>query len=311
MKTENTIKTNKDEAIYTDLKLDLDIYLMTLKRKKKAESTIKLYKKVIEAFIEYIEANELGLNYESLESYRNYLSNDYICTRTKKPIKPETIDKKIICLNAFLDHAGYSDCKIERENIQETHISKNILEFSEYERLVNTAFEYGYIREALLMQTLANTGIRISELKFFTVEALNDLPESGFLKVDNKGKKRDIIVPKEIKDILLEYAKENNILSGIIFRNRKGGLIDTANLHRKLKKLAELSNIDKDKVHAHNFRKIFSVNYLKRYSNDITNLADLLGHKSLETTRIYLQLSQNEMSNRVNELSKTMIIRRK
>ena len=133
-----------------------------------------------------------------------------------------------------------------------------------------------------LMQTLGGTGIRVSELPFITVEAV----KNGKAVVDCKGKRREILIPKKLREKLLAYCAGANIASGYVFVTRNGKPLNRSNVWKELQRLCAAAGVDRRKVFPHNFRRLFAVSFY-RAEKDIAKLADLLGHASINTTRIY------------------------
>jgi site-specific recombinase XerD len=167
-----------------------------------------------------------------------------------------------------------------------------VISETDYNRLIRIAERLGRDKIKHIMETLAKTGIRINELQYITVEAI----KKGFCEVQNKGKIRDIIISRGLAKSLKVYCKNNQITEGIIFKSRYGAPLDKAYIWRQLKHVAGQARVNKSKVHAHSFRHLFAKTYLRDGGN-ITHLADLLGHSSLETTRIYTMQSKDEHRN--------------
>lgn len=160
---------------------------------------------------------------------------------------------------------------------------------NEYEKLLKTAKHKGNNRLFLLMECIGNTGIRVSEVKYITVEAA----EKGRVEIFLKGKIRTILIQKKLCRRLLEYAKKNHIQAGGIFLTRNGRELSRKQIWKEMKSLCKLSGVSPKKVFPHNLRHLFAVVYYKA-SRDIAKLADVLGHSSIDTTRIYLLTSGAE-----------------
>jgi integrase len=150
------------------------------------------------------------------------------------------------------------------------------------------------------MKILAMTGIRISELRYFKVENM----ETYYIKVHNKGKERTIIVRQDLMRELKRYAREQGIKEGYLFPSPvcKGQMINVSTVWRHMKKLAGASKVKKSKVHAHSFRHLFAQVFLNTYTDSITELADILGHKSLETTRLYTRTSDAQKRTKLEQM---------
>ena len=168
--------------------------------------------------------------------------------------------------------------------LEERHLTKK-----EYKKLLAEARKQGKQRLYLIMETLASTGMRVSELQFATVEAAR----VGILEVDNKGKIRKVLLTKQMRSQLLSYAKDQGIEEGYLFRTRSGRPVDRSNVWKEMKSLCEGAGVDPRKVFPHNLRKLFAAS-LYQMEKDIAKLADLLGHSSIETTRRYIRETSRE-----------------
>ena len=168
--------------------------------------------------------------------------------------------------------------------LEERHLTKK-----EYKKLLAEARKQGKQRLYLIMETLASTGMRVSELQFATVEAAR----VGILEVDNKGKIRKVLLTKQMRSQLLSYAKNQGIEEGYLFRTRSGRPVDRSNVWKEMKSLCEGAGVDPRKVFPHNLRKLFAAS-LYKMEKDIAKLADLLGHSSIETTRRYIRETSRE-----------------
>ena len=164
-------------------------------------------------------------------------------------------------------------------------------------RLLNEAWKQGNLRLYYLMQTLGGTGIRVSELPFITVEVV----KNGKAVVDCKGKRREILIPKKLREKLLAYYAGANIASGCVFVTRNGKPLNRSNVWKELQRLCAEAGIDRRKVFPHNFRRLFAVSFY-RAEKDIAKLADLLGHASINTTRIYIMESGEEHERQMEKL---------
>lgn len=188
-------------------------------------------------------------------------------------------------MNAFLRFAGWNDCCVKQYKMQRKAYCSEEKELTkaEYIRLVNAAERNGNERLNLIIQTICGTGIRVSELKFITLEAV----KQGEAAVSLKGKTRTVFIVKELKQKLLCYAAKQKIKSGMIFITRTGKAISRCNIWRDMKALCEQANVSPDKVFPHNLRHLFARTFYG-IEKDIAKLADILGHSSIDTTRIYI-----------------------
>ena len=192
--------------------------------------------------------------------------------------------------NGFFKFAGWplrmQFLKIQRRLFREPGRE---LTRAEYDRLLRTAQTQGRERLALLMETICATGIRVSEVRYITVEAVR----AGRAEIALKGKIRTILLPNKLCRKLLRYAKAQKIASGEVFLTRSGRGISRRQIWGELKKLCDKARVAPSKVFPHNLRHLFATIFY-RVSHDIVRLADVLGHSSIETTRIYLVTSGAE-----------------
>lgn len=230
-------------------------------------------------------------------------------------VSTATINRRIVSLNKFLKWAGAADIATTKAIKQQTATDLNgVISSEEYERMLSAALHPGKQAQAAglkpdvqawaIMQTLAGTGIRFGELKFFTVEALRDISKNGnSITVDNKGKRRKIPVSKEVNKLLKEYCSQQGITKGYIFGTRNGTPISNEQISRRLKKIAGYARISKSKIHPHSFRHLFGVEFMEQYEHRIDVLADILGHSSINTTRIYTRISTKEQSEMIDGMT--------
>ena len=252
----------------------IEEFRKTLISAERTAATAGQYARQITAMVEYIGG---GLTRESLISYKEYLQKKYA---------PASVNAAIAAINSFLEHCGMADLKLRTVKVQkQTYAdSERELKQAEYRAMLSAAENKP--RLYMILKTLAATGIRISELKFITVEAIERKTE----EIDCKGKHRTVILAEKLCRALKKYAKKLKITTGSIFVTRGGKPIDRSNLAKELKKLAELAKVAKEKVFPHNFRHLFARTFYSAYK-DIVRLADILGHSSIDTTRIYTRES--------------------
>lgn len=201
-----------------------------------------------------------------------------------KEYAPASVNTVLAALNGFLKFMGWDDLKVKPLKIQRSLFTDGSRELSreEYARLVRAAEKPGNRRLSLVLQTICSTGIRVSELKFITVAAV----QAGRAEVSNKGKRRTVFLPKKLSKMLLAYLKEQKIREGPIFVTRRGKPLDRSNIWRDMKALCESAGVDPVKVFPHNLRHLFARTYYS-VEKDLSRLADILGHSSVNTTRIY------------------------
>lgn len=204
---------------------------------------------------------------------------------------PATVNAKLSALNRLLGFLGLAGCRVSFVRVQRRIFrpAQRQLNRAEYARLLAAARARGDTRLALLMETVCSTGIRVSELPFITVEAAR----AGRAEIYLKGKVRVILLPRRLCPQLLRWAAKQGIRAGAVFRTRTGAPVGRRQVWRQMKSLCAAARVAAAKVFPHNLRHLFAVSFYAA-SRDIVRLADVLGHSSLETTRIYLVTSGRE-----------------
>ena len=199
--------------------------------------------------------------------------------------KPETVNGKLSAVNKFLSCMGWGECCVKYLKIQRRLFRSTGRELTkdEYTRLVETAQGLGKTRLALLIETICATGIRVSEVKYITAEALR----AGRADISLKGKIRTVLLPGKLCRKLQKYAKKQKITSGEVFLTRSGKGVSRRQIWAEMKALCKQARVAPSKVFPHNLRHLFARTFY-RVSRDVAKLADVLGHSSIETTRIYL-----------------------
>lgn len=255
-------------------KVQMEEFKEYLYERENAEATIQKYLTDIRTFFRFL-GDDLIISKKRLLSYKEWLKDSYMVN---------SANSILAALNQFLEFLGLGVWKIKRFKMQKALFLDEDRELTEaeYRKLLKTALADGKYQLALCMETIASTGIRISELPAFTVEAV----KKNFIEVTNKGKYRRIYLPKEIRKKLLHYAEEQKIESGPIFVTRNGKPKSRSNIWREMKALKEKAGIDGRKIFPHNLRHLFARVYY-RATKDLAGLGDLLGHSSLNITRIY------------------------
>ncbi len=259
-----------------------------LVQRELSERTIKIYIRQAKHFLEYFK--EKKITKKEMLTYKKYL--------LEQNRKKSSTNLYIVAVNSYLRYIGLENCTIKTERIQRRHSLENVISMEEYRRVLACAKESGREKYYYIIKTLVFTGIRVSELSFLTVEALS----LGKFAVDNKGKTRDVYLPEKLIMELLDYCKMEQITTGVIFKGNRKKAISRIAVYKMLIQLAEMADVDKEKVHPHSFRHLFAITYMKQYA-DLTELADLLGHSSLETTRIYTTTTAEEKRNKLNGLN--------
>ncbi len=199
--------------------------------------------------------------------------------------KPETVNGKLSAVNKFLSCMGWGECCVKYLKIQRRLFRSTGRELTkdEYTRLVETAQSLGKTRLALLIETICATGIRVSEVKYITAEALR----AGRADISLKGKIRTVLLPGKLCRKLQKYAKKQKITSGEVFLTRSGKGVSRRQIWAEMKGLCKDAGVAPTKVFPHNLRHLFARTFYQA-SRDVAKLADVLGHSSIETTRIYL-----------------------
>lgn len=237
---------------------------------EKQPATVEKYLRDIRAFCEFIGLTDVTK--ELVIAYKSELSQKF---------KPAGVNSRLVAINRFLDFIGHRDCCVKLLKVQRQIFANEDKELTtaEYKRLINAA---GKSRISYILQTICGTGIRVSELKYVTAEAVMQ----GKAVVNCKGKMRVIFFPKQVRSMLLGYMKKAGIKSGSLFITISGKPINRTNVWREMKALCERANVLPSKVFPHNLRHLFARTFYS-IEKDVVRLADLLGHSSIETTRIY------------------------
>lgn len=250
----------------------LQEYKQHLQNMELSEPTIKIYLQQAQLLEEYLAQK----NYQksSIMEYKKMLE--------QRNLKVSTRNLYIIAINKYLHFLGYDEYCVKTHRIQKKRSLKNVIQIEEYRKLLDYTQRQGDDKYNCILKTLAGTGIRVSELEYFTVESLN----SGIITVSNKGKIREIYLPNSLIKELKTYCSKKHIESGTIFLGRNGNPINRISVYKHLNDMAGKNGIPKERVHPHSLRHMFAIAYMETYHN-LSELSDILGHSSLETTRIY------------------------
>lgn len=251
----------------------IENFKIDLVEEEKAQATIEKYIRDILAFVEWLSGRTVEK--QTVLEYKQKLIEKYA---------PASVNSVLSSLNRFFAFAEWFNCKVKSIKIQKQVFAKQERELTkkEYDRLLSAALHKDNKRLYLLMQTICSTGIRVSELKFITVEAV----KAQKAIINLKGKTRSVFLPDMLCKMLLRYIKEEKIKSGSVFVSKNGRPLDRCNIYHDMKKLCESANVDRSKVFPHNLRHLFARTYYS-IEKDISRLADILGHSSVNTTRIY------------------------
>ena len=257
-----------------------------LREEEKSANTIEKYLRDVRVFAEYLGGAEVTK--EAVIVYKSKLLAESYAVRS--------INSMLASLNGLFSFLGWTDCRVKSIKLQRQIYCPEEKELTkaEYMRLVNTAKQKGNERLNLILQTICGTGIRVSELQYITVEAV----KCGEAIVSLKGKTRTIFIVRELQKKLLRYAAEQGISSGTIFITRTGRPLSRTNIWREMKGLCEQAGVNPQKVFPHNLRHLFA-RVFYGIEKDIAKLADILGHSSINTTRIYLISTGDEHRRRM------------
>ena len=260
-----------------------------LQEEEKSENTIEKYLRDVRAFAAYLGG--AAVTKETVIAYKNKLLSENYAVRS--------INSMLASLNSLFSFLGWADCRVKSIKLQQQIYCSEEKELTkaEYIQLVHTAKQKGNERLNLILQTICGTGIRVSELQFITVEAV----KNGEAIVSLKGKTRSVFIVKELQKKLLRYAAEQNIQSGFIFITRTGKPMSRTNIWREMKGLCKQAGVNPQKVFPHNLRHLFA-RVFYGIEKDIAKLADILGHSSINTTRIYIISTGNEHRKRMEQM---------
>lgn len=268
---------------------NIEQFYTWLKTEEKSHNTIEKYIRDVTAFVSFLVGAEVTK--ETVIAYKNKLISENYAVRS--------INSMLASINSLLVFLGWTECKVKSIKLQRQVYCSEEKELTkaEYTRLVNTAKQKGNERLNLLIQTICCTGIRVSELQFITVEAVKNSEAT----VSLKGKTRTVFIIKDLKQKLLRYAAEQKIGSGMIFITRSGKPMSRTNIWREMKNLCKEANVNPNKVFPHNLRHLFARTFYS-IEKDIAKLADILGHSSINTTRIYIISTGNEHRKRMENM---------
>lgn len=278
-----------EKIITNELINNFKIYLY---EEEKSDNTIEKYMRDIRFFREWLQNRHIDKSV--VIEYKKELCKRYAV---------QSVNSMLSSINAFFVFMSWHDLKIKTLKIQRRIFADKSKELTkaEYERLLIAAQKKKNERLYYLMQTMASTGLRASEIKYVTCEAV----KQGQAVINCKGKIRQIFLPEKLCQMLKIYIKSRNIKSGPVFITRNGMPLDRSAIWKMLKNLCESANVDKSKVFPHNFRHLFARTVYSR-QKDVIRLADILGHSSVETTRIYTMESGTE---HIKQLQKLGLLR--
>ncbi len=255
---------------------------------EKSAVTVEKYIRDINSFALWAKGNEITK--AIVLAYKQMLLEKYA---------PASVNSMLSSLNSFFAYNEWYDCRVKTLKIQRQIFrgKEKELTKAEYERLLRAAKQKNNLRLYYVMQTICSTGIRISELKYVSCDAV----KRGSAEINCKGKIRVVMFPKELCRMLTVYMKENHIKSGSVFVSRSGKPLDRSNMWSDMKKLCDRAGISREKVFPHNLRHLFAFTYYS-VQKDIIRLADILGHSNVNTTRIYTMESGETHRKQIQKL---------
>lgn len=244
-----------------------------LREQERAVNTVQKYVRDLTALLIWLDGHPMTK--ASLIAWKEALTADHA---------PTTVNSMLAAVNSFLTFMGWLEMRVKPLKIQRAIFCDPDKELTraEYARLVQTADREGNRRLSLILQTICATGIRVSELRFITVQAV----ATGRAEVNNKGKRRTVLLPGKLCRLLKKYLQKRKITAGAVFITRNGKPIDRSNIWRDMKALCESADVEPGKVFPHNLRHLFARTYYS-LEKDLSRLADILGHSSVNTTRVY------------------------
>ena len=260
-----------------------------LRHDEREESTIEAYLRSLTRFAEWADGRaitkELAMEWKAALAEAGY--------------RPISVNAMLAAVNKFFTCMGREDCKVKYLKLQRQMFRKSEKDLSkeEYQRLVQAAHEKGDLRMELILETICATGIRVGELKYITVEAIR----AGVAEIALKGKIRTILLPRRLCRKLQKYAKQQKIASGKLFLTQDGLPVSRQSIWTRMKALCEAAGVERSKVFPHNLRSLFARSFYGS-CHDVVRLADVLGHSSIETTRIYLMSTGKEYLRQLDKL---------
>lgn len=282
---------NKEE-----LKTKLDEFIENIELEELADKTIQSYRNAVNKFIDYLP-NEFEINKKLVMDWKKKMQEDGYALKSRNQF--------IVVVNKFLYYLGLEECVVKLFQEQEKSNLEEYIEPQEHKRMLRWAKKLNNMEAYYIIKVFATSGARVSELKYFTVENL----DSNYIKgAYNKGKERILIMTNELRRELKHYCKDRKIKTGQIFRstdekfiNDPNKMINVSTIWRWLKKIARAAKINPNKIHAHAWRHLFA-KQCKENGIDLDELADILGHKNINTTAIYTKTSMKEKKQKLEKI---------
>lgn len=267
----------------------IDQFSEALRREERSAGTVAKYLRDLTGFVQWLDGRLVSVQ-TAAEWKHHLLSSGLMAV---------TVNSKLSALNSFLRFLGWEECKVKYLKLQRRVFRSQDRELvqEEYHRLWQAARSLGRERLALLLETICSTGIRVSEVRYITVESA----KAGRADVSLKGKIRTLLLPNKLCRKLLNYAKKQKNTSGEIFITRSGKSLSRRQIWQEMKRLCKHAKVEPSKVFPHNLRHLFATVFYRTYQ-DVVRLADILGHSSINTTRIYLQTAGAEHAWQLEQL---------
>lgn len=278
-----------------EIKVKVNDFINAERLDEKSKRTLVDYRNDINKLVNFLP-NEFEINKDLMLDFKEYLN--------QKGYKVKSKNKYVVVINKFIKFLGY-DCTLKKYKEQEKASIDDPIWEQEHKRMLRWAKKLNRMDMYYIIKTFANSGARVDELKYFTVESLN----SNYIKgAYNKGKERTLILTNELKRELKLYCKDKKIKTGYIFvstspKAKDGAMWDNSTIWRNLKKIARKAKINPDKIHPHAWRHLFAKK-CKEIGIDLDELADILGHNDIRTTAIYTKTSNREKKEKLEKLWK-------
>lgn len=271
-------------------------YRQSLIEGERAPATVTKYTRDVERFSDWLA--EGALDKIAVLNYKAQLLEGAAVS---------SVNSRLSSLNGFFAYIGRYELRVKTVKVQKQIFLAEECELTrkEYERLIAVASSGREKRVSMIMQTICSMGIRVSELKFVTVEAL----AIGRADINSKGKRRCAFLPDELCTILKEYVKEHSIKSGPVFITKSGAPLDRSNIWSDMKRVCRKAGISEKKVFPHNLRHLFARTYYEK-EKDVVRLADILGHSSINTTRIYTMETGEIHRNQIQNLGLVKVVKK-
>ncbi|BFL47562.1 integrase [Lactonifactor longoviformis] len=269
---------------------ELSVYEKCLRQEEKSQATLEKYMRDIRHFLAFLE--DRTVSKEETIAYKEYLAQNYA---------PVSVNSMLVAVNGFLRFFGMQKCCVRLLKIQRQIFCREEKELTrqEYKRLVQAA---AGTQTSYVLQTICGTGIRVSELQYITAEAVYQ----GKAAVNCKNKTRIIFIPGPLQKLLKEYMKKTGLQSGPVFLGKNKKPLDRSYIWRKMKELCRTAEVAPEKVFPHNLRHLFARVFYS-IEKDIVRLADLLGHSSINTTRIYTMETGDQHISRMEQVQKILL----